>query len=184
MRVHWNAKSLIVFTVLLLMFMGIEFEAAMAQTKMGLGAQQFQSKVKPLHLTVVLERIYLNGEVSEEVVKESIYSMSNFWAKYDDWQLVEMNDFHFVFRKNMNDISPLLKANGFFGITPDGVLSIFNGKPEQSKIIQSFFQIDIKKLESKKQEELLNGIPIKTKAHYVQVLETFKPYLKNGRQGN
>jgi forespore regulator of the sigma-K checkpoint len=70
----------------------------------------------------------------------------------------------------------LLKANGFFGITEDGVLSIFNGRPDQLRIIQSFFQIDIMKLESAKQEELLQGIPIKTKDRFVEVLETFKPY--------
>jgi len=55
-------------------------------------------------------------------------------------------------------------------------LSIFNGRPDQLRIIQSFFQIDIKKLESTKQEELLQGIPIKTKDRFVEVLETFKPY--------
>jgi forespore regulator of the sigma-K checkpoint len=55
-------------------------------------------------------------------------------------------------------------------------LTIFNGRPGQSRIIQSFFQIDIRKLESKRQEELIQGIPIKTKDQYVQVLETFKPY--------
>jgi forespore regulator of the sigma-K checkpoint len=32
------------------------------------------------------------------------------------------------------------------------------------------------KLESTKQEELLQGIPIKTKDRFVEVLETFKPY--------
>jgi forespore regulator of the sigma-K checkpoint len=74
----------------------------------------------------------------------------------------------------------LLKTNGYFGITHKGVLSIFNGRPEQSKIIQSFFQIDIKKLESNKQKELLDGIPIKTKDRYVHVLETFKPYSTDG----
>lgn len=83
-----------------------------------------------------------------------------------------------VFRKQVDDISPLLKANGYFGITEDGVLTIFNGRPDQLRIIQSFFQIDIKKLESKKQEELLQGIPIKTKDRYVEVLETFKQYSK------
>jgi forespore regulator of the sigma-K checkpoint len=70
----------------------------------------------------------------------------------------------------------LLKANGYFGITEDGILTIFNGRPDKLRIIRPFFQIDIKKLESKKQEELIQGIPIKTKDRYVKVLETFKQY--------
>ncbi|NRD75970.1 BofC C-terminal domain-containing protein [Bacillus sp. BRMEA1] len=135
-----------------------------------------QSRTEPLHITVVLERIYLDGEVSQEVVKETCWSKENFWSKYDQWQLIQNNGTKMVFRKQVDDISPLLKANGFFGITKEGVLTIFNGRPDHSRIIQSFFQIDIKKLESKKQEELLQGIPILTKDRYVQVLETFKPY--------
>lgn len=139
---------------------------------------QDQQKSEPQQLTIILERSYLDGEISEEVVLDSYWSIENFWAKYDQWQLVDMDESTMVFRKQMDDISPLLKANGYFGITDDGVLTIFNGRPDRSRIIQSFFQIDVKKLESRKQEELIQGIPIKTKDRYVEVLETFKPYSK------
>jgi forespore regulator of the sigma-K checkpoint len=135
-----------------------------------------QRRTEPLHITVILERTYLDGEVSQEVVEETCWSMENFWAKYDQWRLIQNDESKMVFRKQVDDISPLLKANGFFGVTKDGVLTIFNGRPDHSRIIQSFFQIDIKRLESKKQEELQHGIPIRTKDRYVQVLETFKPY--------
>ncbi|AZU63480.1 intercompartmental signaling factor BofC [Neobacillus mesonae] len=131
---------------------------------------------EPLHITVILERVYLDGEVSQEIVHETSWSMENFWTKYDAWTLKSRDESTMVFTRQMDDISPLLKANGYFGITEDGVLTIFNGRPRSSKIIQSFFQLDMKKLESNKQEELLQGIPIKTKDHYVKVLETFKPY--------
>lgn len=146
----------------------------------GSAAKMDTQKTEPLHMKIVLERIYLNGEVSYEVVQENIYSLENFWAKYDQWKLKDIDEKEIVFSKEIDDISPLLKTNGYFGITHKGVLSIFNGRPEQSKIIQSFFQIDIKKLESNKQKELLDGIPIKTKDRYVQVLETFKPYSTDG----
>ncbi|WP_042354935.1 BofC C-terminal domain-containing protein [Bacillus rubiinfantis] len=133
---------------------------------------------EPRHITVILERIYLDGEVSQETIEETCWSMENFWAKYDDWELREINESKMVFSRKIDDISPLLKANGFFGMTNEGVLTIFNGKPRSSRIIQSFFQLDMEKLESKKQEELLQGIPIKSKYDYVEVLETFKHYSK------
>lgn len=139
---------------------------------------QNQQKSEPQQLTIILERIYLDGEISEEVVRDSYWSIENFWAKYDQWQLIDMDASTMVFRKQVDDISPLLKANGYFGLTEDGVLTIFNGRPDRSRIIQSFFRIDVKKLESNKQEELIQGIPIKTKDRYVEVLETFKPYSK------
>lgn len=131
---------------------------------------------EPQHLTVILERNYLDGEVSEEVIKEKIWSMEDFWVKYEQWQLEDMDGKKIVFKKQIDDISPLLKTNGYFGLSREGILTIYYGKPDHSKIIQSFFQIDIRKLESNKQAELQQGIPIKTKDRYVDVLESFKEY--------
>jgi forespore regulator of the sigma-K checkpoint len=130
----------------------------------------------PLTVTVILERIYLDGEVSEEIKEETILSMEDFWAEYSSWQLVNQDDEQVVFQKNIDDISPLLKANGYFGITDNGILTIFNGKPNSEKVIQSFFQIDLDKLESHQHEELKNGIPIQSKDKYEKVLEVFKPF--------
>jgi forespore regulator of the sigma-K checkpoint len=42
----------------------------------------------PLQVEVMLRCLYLDGEVSEENVRETIYSMENFWAKYDEWQFI------------------------------------------------------------------------------------------------
>ncbi|MEH7504962.1 intercompartmental signaling factor BofC [Neobacillus drentensis] len=179
MRFNWMAwyrYSLAGVAVLLFMFIF----SAEGMTIIGAASQidspHLREKTEPLNMTVILERVYLDGEISQEVVNETCWSMENFWAKYDQWQLTDIDESTMVFRKQVNDISPLLKANGFFGITEDGVLTIFNGRPDHLRIIQSFFQIDIKKLESTKQEELIQGIPIKTKDRYVEVLETFKPY--------
>jgi len=128
-------------------------------------------------VTVILERFYLDGEVSEELIEETIWSMEDFWAQYEDWQLVYQDEEQLVFQQHVDDISPLLKTNGYFGIDEEGVLSIFNGKPDQSnKIIQSFFQIDVEKLESRQHELLKKGIKVGSKDEYMNVLETFKTY--------
>lgn len=130
----------------------------------------------PLKLNVTLRRVYLDGEISEEKVSETVLALEDFWAKYEAWQLVDMNENMMLFELKIDDISPLLKLNGFFGIANDGTLSIFNGNPQQDDIIQSFFQIDIRKLEGKKQLQLKQGIPVKTKKDFVEVLETMKQY--------
>ncbi|MEH7178899.1 intercompartmental signaling factor BofC [Neobacillus vireti] len=181
MRFNWVTKYrlglALVAVVLIMSFVkvpGIMYNGSAEQME----NHQDQQKSEPQQLTIILERVYLDGEISEEVVLDSYWSIENFWAKYDQWQLVDMDESTMVFRKQEDDISPLLKANGYFGLSEDGVLTIFNGRPDRSRIIQSFFQIDVKKLESNKQEELLQGIPIKTKDRYVEVLETFKPYSK------
>jgi forespore regulator of the sigma-K checkpoint len=179
MRFNWVAQyRLGVAFVTVVLFMSIGMVPGIVETGFAepMENHQDQQKSEPQQLTIILERIYLDGEMSEEVVLDSYWSIENFWAKYDQWQLVDIDESTMVFRKQVDDISPLLKANGYFGITDDGVLTIYNGRPDPSRIIQSFFQIDVKKLESKKQEELIQGIPIKTRDRYVEVLETFKPY--------
>ena len=181
MRFNWVAQyRLGLAFVAVVLFMSIGKVPGMMLTGSAeqMKNHQDQQKSEPQQLTIILERIYLDGEISEEVVYDSYWSIENFWSKYDQWQLVEIDESTMVFRKQEDDISPLLKANGYFGLSEDGVLTIFNGRPDRSRIIQSFFQIDVKKLESNKQEELLQGIPIKTKDRYVEVLETFKPYSK------
>jgi forespore regulator of the sigma-K checkpoint len=128
---------------------------------------------------VILERVYVDGEISEEIKTETIWSMEDFWAAYAAWELIEMSEDEVVFRQTVDDISPLLKSNGYFGISEDGVLSIFNGRPGQAEIIQSFFQLDVDKLESKKHDELVKGIPVKSKQSYEDVIQSFQPYSKN-----
>lgn len=143
-----------------------------------------QQQVEPLTVKVTLERRYLDGEVSQETFEEKILSMEDFWAKYTGWQLVDMDSTQVIFRENVDDISPLLKANGYFGITEDGTLTIFNGKPDEANVIQSFFQIDVGKLESAKHAELKKGIPIKDREQYVNVLETFQSYTSPKEEAN
>ncbi|MGD6967316.1 regulator [Rossellomorea vietnamensis] len=139
-------------------------------------AEEVDTAPDPHQVDVILERVYLDGEVSEEIKSETIWSMEDFWAGYAAWELVDMTEEQVVFRQDVDDISPLLKSNGYFGISDDGVLSIFNGRPGQSEIIQSFFQLDIQKLESGKRDELVKGIPVKSKQSYEQVIQSFQPY--------
>ncbi|WP_225228724.1 intercompartmental signaling factor BofC [Bacillus sp. PS06] len=131
----------------------------------------------PLTLTVILERVYLDGEVSEEILEETIWAMEDFWAQYEDWQLIHHDEEQVVFQQHVDDISPLLKSNGYFGISDEGVLTIFDGKPNSSnKVIQSFFQIDVEKLESRQHNLLKKGIKVGNKAEYINVLETYRTY--------
>ncbi|MCM3413100.1 MULTISPECIES: intercompartmental signaling factor BofC [Bacillaceae] len=137
---------------------------------------------EPLTVKVILKRKYLDGEISEEVTKETILSMKDFWAEYKDWQLLNQEEDRVVFQKNIDDISPLLKTNGYFGIAGDGTLTIFNGKPKTNEVIQSFFQLDVEKLESRKHDELKEGIRIQSKDQYLEVLQNLQYYSKTEKQ--
>lgn len=125
---------------------------------------------------VILQSLYLDGEMSEEVVFKEMMSAEEIMQEYAEWSIVIQTDKELVFQKHIDDISPLLKVNGYFGLSEEGTLSIFNGRPNESHIIQSFFQIDVEMLETKIHNDLVEGIRIKDKQHYEEVLEVFESY--------
>ena len=125
---------------------------------------------------VILQREYLDGELSEEKVTEWFWSIEELKGKYREWKIIEQSKDQIVFYKKENDISPLLKTNGYFGMTKDGALSIFNGKPKDDKIIHTFFQIDVGKLEVYQQEELQQGIQIISKDQFNSLMKKYQEY--------
>lgn len=125
---------------------------------------------------VKLERVYLDGEVSEEMIVEKARSQEEIIANYEDWSIVNMSDEKIHLRKEIDDISPLLKINGYFGISEDGFLNIYNGRPVEDKVIQSFFQLNTKKLKSYQQMELQEGIPVMSRENYHDILNLYKQY--------
>lgn len=128
-------------------------------------------------VTVFLERVYVDGVVSQEVVHHSNSSKEDILSGYEPWRLIKESDNEMVLRTYVDDISPLLKTNGYFGISVDNILSIYEGEPNQStRVIQSFFQIDVEKLESYHRQKLKKGIRVHTKDEYVALMQFFKGY--------
>lgn len=127
---------------------------------------------------VQLVRSYLDGEKSVEVVNMTVESMENLLEIFEGWQLIGQNGKQFTFHKEIQDISPLLKTNGYFGLSEDGILTIYEGKPKEDNAIQSFYQLNIDKLESKMANELKAGIPIKSKKNYLSWINELKRFEK------
>ncbi|MGP4041728.1 BofC C-terminal domain-containing protein [Gracilibacillus sp. D59] len=129
----------------------------------------------PLTIELTLEKQYIDGNIETEHVEETIASMEDFWAEYQEWQVMEQEEGFIRFRKEVDDISPYLKANGYFGLK-EGQLTIFEGVPVHESAVQSFYQIDTKELETHLHEKLKEGIKINTKQDYLEVLETYRSY--------
>lgn len=125
---------------------------------------------------VILQREYLDGELSEEKITEWFSSIEELKHKYKAWKMIEKTKNYIVLHKMENDISPLLKANGYFGMNENGVLSIYNGKPEDDQIIHTFFQIDVGKLEVYQQEELQHGIQIISKEQFNSLMNEYREF--------
>ena len=53
--------------------------------------------------------MYVDGEVSEEILTEKVVDLEKFLQQYKEWQLVDRDDVQIVLQKKVDDISPLLK---------------------------------------------------------------------------
>ncbi|MDA1477420.1 intercompartmental signaling factor BofC [Bacillus changyiensis] len=129
----------------------------------------------PAKVQVQLEKVYLDGDVGIEKKQETFDEIADFKTIYKGWRLVDQKEGFMLFRKQIDDISPLSKTNGYIGVTEDGVISTFHGRPGLlSEPIQSFFQIDIKRLESRLVDDLKKGIRYRTKKEFQHVIESVK----------
>ncbi|WP_198135859.1 intercompartmental signaling factor BofC [Pontibacillus chungwhensis] len=137
-------------------------------------AETNESVQEPLEIEVVLKREYIDGHIGEERKKETIWAMEDFWARYEGWELVDQREGHITFKKEIDDLSPFVKEAGYFGLNEGNELILFDGTDERSEVIQSFFQIDVGKLESFQSEELQKGIKIKSKDQYLSLLKKYE----------
>lgn len=82
--------------------------------------------------------------------------------------------------EHVAELSATCKEKGYIGLDANGSLSLFEGKPEKEKVMRTFFQIDIKSMESSLPkeivEELHNGIRVQDLEEYNSVISTFSDY--------
>lgn len=133
---------------------------------------------KPLEL--VLNRTYLCGAKVEERVRADNQTIEQLLSKYIGWEIVSVEADTVVLSRQENDISPECKRNGYFGLSPDGMLTLFNGLPGEQKVIQTFYQINTARMEAslpKEELELLRkGIRVHDLAEYNSILSTYGEY--------
>jgi forespore regulator of the sigma-K checkpoint len=126
---------------------------------------------------LVLARTYLCGLKDEERKPLKGESLEQVLSAYTGWEIISAEAGKLILQKRENDISPTCKANGYFGLSPDGVLTLFNGLPAEQDVIQTFYQINTKRMEAglpKEDIELLQkGIRVRDLAEYNSVLSTY-----------
>ncbi|MFD4703614.1 BofC C-terminal domain-containing protein [Gottfriedia sp. NPDC058432] len=162
-------KFILIFVCLLALLIPAQTETLAAHNEL-----QHSSNKKGI--TIILHKVYINGEVIEEIYINQHKTLGQVKKEFKGWKVIEENDDQIVLMKKINDLSPTLKAKGYFGINSNGVLNLYIGVPSGNNIIESFFQIDTNKLEVNKQKQLEQGIKISTKDHYDYLLHYLKEY--------
>nr|WP_255654952.1 BofC C-terminal domain-containing protein [Cohnella sp. REN36] len=88
----------------------------------------------------------------------------------------------------VDDLSPICRETAFIGLDRDGNLSLFDGPPRKEKVIRTFFQLDVKSLESslskERMRELTEGIRVTNRDSYNHVLTRYVEYARDRAQGS
>ncbi|MEX2104780.1 MAG: BofC C-terminal domain-containing protein [Bacilli bacterium] len=129
---------------------------------------------------VVLKSHYVCGDSTTEKQLISKVTLQQLQLMYEGWNIKSYEDDKAIFEREVWDLSPQCKQNGYFGISDDGYVTLFNGPPHLSEVIETFFQIDMERIRSSLPEEpvsrLMNGMRVNDMAEYNSILSMLSPY--------
>jgi forespore regulator of the sigma-K checkpoint len=129
---------------------------------------------------VVLRTQYVCGEQVQQLGELDGQAVFDLHDSHPD-ALIDMTDDGVIsFTELVNDLSPECRDNAFFGLDDSGNLTLFNGQPDEDKVIKTFFQLNIQYLESSLPpdtvDQLHRGIRVTDLEEYNSVLSTFSDY--------
>lgn len=127
-----------------------------------------------------LLKSYVCGEEKSTLGQQTSEQLLTMQMKNPNWLLSVSPNGEVTFTENIDDLSPACKEKAVFGIDGSSNLSLFNGTPAKDNVIRTFFQLNIKHLESSLPpdtvEKLREGIRISDMEEYNSVLSTFSDY--------
>jgi forespore regulator of the sigma-K checkpoint len=129
---------------------------------------------------VFAQKVYVCGQELAEIGKLSSDQIAKYYQEHPQDQVRLSTDGQVYFVEQVEDLSAACKQNAFFGLDKNGSLSLFEGPPNEEKIIRTFFQLNIEHLKTSLPQgtfnQLKQGIPISDLAEYNSVLSTFSDY--------
>lgn len=105
------------------------------QTLMG------QLESDPDHLTsVVLETQYICGVETEQLGKMAIPQLKMLLTQHPDWDAQVDSTEVLRIKQHVDDLSPVCKEQAYISIDAVGNLNLYEGRPEEEKVIRTFFR--------------------------------------------
>lgn len=136
---------------------------------------------------LVLHRSYLCGEETRKLGMHSSEEAYNLILAHREWDASLAAGGKLTLEESVDDLSPYCRKTAYIGLDQDGNLSLFNGPPQKDKVIRTFFQLDVKTLQTsltqEKLEELMHGIRVSDKDEYNSVISTFSDFARMKSKG-
>ncbi|CAM4365851.1 BofC C-terminal domain-containing protein [Paenibacillus tarimensis] len=129
---------------------------------------------------VSMKRIYLCGEESQDVGLRTSSQIIRMLQSNPGWTAVMDQEGTVVIEERVDDLSPACKESAVFGISKDDYLSLFEGPPSRNQVLRTFYQLDVRFMESSLPEEqvraLHEGIRVTDREEFNSVLSSFSEY--------
>jgi forespore regulator of the sigma-K checkpoint len=139
-----------------------------------------QSRVDEVE--VILHRTYLCGEETRQLGKQSSSVAAELLKSHREWGAEFDSIGRLLMEQTVDDLSPQCRKTAYIGMDKNGNLSLYDGPPRREKVIRTFFQLDVDRLETRMNEdrvfELSNGIRVSDKDEYNSVLSTFNEFAR------
>ncbi|WP_419872199.1 BofC C-terminal domain-containing protein [Candidatus Pristimantibacillus sp. PTI5] len=138
-------------------------------------------------LTVEVHRIYVCGEESKPLGRMMSKQVVQLLNKHPEWKakFVQAQSIVYV-EQRVEDLSEHCKANAYMGVDKQGNLNLYDGVPKKEKVVRTFFQLDVRYMESSlpqdKLDQLTKGIRISDMEEYNSVLSTYSDYAATKNQ--
>lgn len=116
-----------------------------------------------------------------ELDADTVYSLLN---NNPSWKgKMDVNGDVWLEETVTDDLSPACKEQAYMSIDANGNLTLFEGPPQEEKVLRTFFQLDIGSMESSLPKDVLkqlqDGIRIQDIEEYNSVLSTFSDYARD-----
>ncbi|MEK3882705.1 BofC C-terminal domain-containing protein [Paenibacillus sp. PL2-23] len=130
---------------------------------------------------VLLRRVYICGEETEALGPLKPDQVISLLREHSEWSsALDQDERTVMLTERIEDLSDHCKTHAYFGVDRKGNFTLFDGIPKEEKVMRTFFQLDIRYMESslpKQQLDELNaGIRVSDMDEYNSVLSTYSDY--------
>jgi forespore regulator of the sigma-K checkpoint len=142
-------------------------------------SHRLQERSEPLQ--VMLHRVFVCGEETEPLGLMKPETIVKLLGQHPEWSATLEEDGRTLrVMQQIDDLSAECKTNAYFGMDRNGNFSLFDGAPKGEKVMRTFFQLDVRFMESSlpkdQLDQLSEGIRVSDIDEYNSVLSTYSDY--------
>ncbi|MDQ0110828.1 BofC C-terminal domain-containing protein [Paenibacillus harenae] len=148
--------------------------------------QALRSQEGPV--TVNIHRLYVCGEETMPLGRIDSKQLVQLLASHPEWEAAafDQSNSSLLIEHHVDDLSDYCKNHAYIGIDKDGNLTLYDGEPKKEKVVRTFFQLDVRYMESSlpqdKLDQLTRGIRISDIDEYNSVLSTYSDFARSDNE--